>query len=155
MRVRHAQDEPRPPRHHGPRADHVPGGPARPARRHGIGGNNAGDSGPGTLYFGEGLSTVNVNVTDMEGPLGDVRVRRALSLALDRTGFVKAGLAGAGTATNSLTTRAAWAAAPEHTLKTAFDGLPPTGQDIEQAKALIKEAGATGKTLTMATSSIG
>ncbi|MFG2875449.1 ABC transporter substrate-binding protein [Streptomyces sp. NPDC048337] len=113
------------------------------------------ESGTGTLYFGEGLSTVNVNVTNMQGPLGDVRVRRALSLALDRTGFVKAGLGGAGTVTNSLTTRAAWAAAPEHTLKTAFDGLPPSGQDIEQAKALIKEAGATGKSLTMATSSIG
>ncbi|MET9610901.1 ABC transporter substrate-binding protein [Streptomyces sp. NPDC006512] len=111
--------------------------------------------GTGTLYFGEGLSTVNVNVTDMTGPLGDVRVRQALSLALDRTGFVKAGLGGAGTVTNSLTTRAAWAAAPEGTLKTAFDGLPPTGQDIERAKALIKEAGAGGKTLTMATSSIG
>ncbi|MFG2620794.1 ABC transporter substrate-binding protein [Streptomyces sp. NPDC048507] len=113
------------------------------------------DSGAGTLYFGEGLSTVNVNVTDLKGPLGDVRVRRALSLALDRSGFVKAGLGGAGTATNSLTTRAAWAAAPEHTLKTAFDSLPPTGQDIERAKALVKEAGAEGKTLTMATSSIG
>ncbi|MEU6309377.1 ABC transporter substrate-binding protein [Streptomyces sp. NPDC047014] len=111
--------------------------------------------GPGTLYFGEGLSTVNVNVTNMQGPLGDVRVRRALSLALDRTGFVKAGLGGAGTPTNSLTTRAAWAAAPERTLKTAFDGLPPTGQDIERAKALVAEAGATGKTLTVATSSIG
>ncbi|MFC9292556.1 ABC transporter substrate-binding protein [Streptomyces sp. NPDC057011] len=113
------------------------------------------DSGAGTLYFGEGLSTVNVNITNMQGALGDVRVRRALSLALDRTGFVKAGLGGAGTVTNSLTTRAAWAAAPEHTLKTAFDSLPPSGQDIEQAKALIKEAGATGKSLTMATSSIG
>ncbi|MCX5192848.1 ABC transporter substrate-binding protein [Streptomyces sp. NBC_00249] len=113
------------------------------------------DSGAGTLFFGEGLSTVNVNVTDMKGPLGDLRVRRALSLALDRTGFVKAGLAGAGTVTNSLTTKAAWAAAPEQTRKAAFDGLPPTGQDIEQAKALVKEAGATGKTLTMATSSIG
>ncbi|MFJ3728320.1 ABC transporter substrate-binding protein [Streptomyces sp. NPDC090045] len=112
-------------------------------------------SGTGTLYFGEGLSTVNVNVTNMEGPLGDVRVRRALSLALDRTGFVKAGLGGAGTVTNSLTTRAAWAAAPENTLKNALDGLPPTGQDIDKAKALIQEAGATGKTLTMATSSIG
>ncbi|MEU7605152.1 ABC transporter substrate-binding protein [Streptomyces sp. NPDC040724] len=112
-------------------------------------------SGTGTLYFGEGLSTVNVNVTNMEGPLGDLRVRRALSLALDRTGFVKAGLGGAGTVTNSLTTRAAWAAAPENTLKTALDGLPPTGQDIDKAKALIQEAGATGKTLTMATSSIG
>ncbi|MEU9162314.1 ABC transporter substrate-binding protein [Streptomyces sp. NPDC048424] len=112
-------------------------------------------SGTGTLYFGEGLSTVNVNITNMEGPLGDVRVRRALSLALDRTGFVKAGLGGAGTVTNSLTTRAAWATAPERTLKTAFDSLPPSGQDVEKAKALIQEAGATGKTLTMATSSIG
>ncbi|MFD3779884.1 ABC transporter substrate-binding protein [Streptomyces sp. NPDC058612] len=112
-------------------------------------------SGEGTLYFGEGLTTVNVNVTSMRGALGDVRVRRALSLALDRTGFVKAGLAGAGTVTNSLTTRAAWAAAPEQTLKTAFDGLPANGRDIERAKALIKEAGATGKTLTVATSSIG
>lgn len=112
-------------------------------------------SGAGTLWFGEGLSTVNVNITNMNGPLGDVRVRRALSLALDRTGFVKAGLAGAGTVTGSLTTRAAWAAAPESTRKTAFDGLPPTGQDIERAKALVKEAGATGRTLTMATSSIG
>ncbi|MEU8774895.1 ABC transporter substrate-binding protein [Streptomyces sp. NPDC048606] len=112
-------------------------------------------SGTGTLFFGEGLSTVNVNITNMKGPLGDVRVRRALSLALDRSGFVKAGLGGAGTVTNSLTTRAAWAAAPERTLKTAFDSLPPTGQDLEQAKSLIKEAGASGKTLTVATSSIG
>ncbi|MFJ1865759.1 ABC transporter substrate-binding protein [Streptomyces sp. NPDC088097] len=112
-------------------------------------------SGAGTLYFGEGLSTVNLNVTNMQGPLGDLRVRQALSLALDRSGFVKAGLGGAGTTTNSLTTRAAWAAAPEGTRKSAFEGLPPSGQDIEKAKALVKEAGAGGKTLTVATSSIG
>ncbi|MCX4694780.1 ABC transporter substrate-binding protein [Streptomyces sp. NBC_01408] len=111
--------------------------------------------GVGTLYFGEGLSTVNVNITNMQGLLGDVRVRRALSLALDRAGFVEAGLGGAGTVTHSLTARAAWAAAPESTLKVALDGLPRPDRDIEQAKALIKESGATGKTLTVATSSIG
>ncbi|MFD5437007.1 ABC transporter substrate-binding protein [Kitasatospora sp. NPDC127067] len=111
--------------------------------------------GPGTLYFGEGLSTVNVNVTSMHGPLGDLRVRQALSLALDRSGFVKAGLSGAGTVTGSLTTRAAWGAAPDDVRRTAFDGLTPTAQDIDKAKALVKEAGASGRTIVMATSTIG
>ncbi|MEV5577938.1 ABC transporter substrate-binding protein [Streptomyces parvus] len=109
----------------------------------------------GTLHFGEGLSTVNVNITNLKGPLGDVRVRRALSLALDRSGFVQAGLAGGGSATTSLTTRAAWARAADTTRQAAFDGLPPTEPDLEKAKALIEEAGAKGATLTVATSSIG
>ncbi|MFJ6015771.1 ABC transporter substrate-binding protein [Streptomyces sp. NPDC092952] len=112
-------------------------------------------SSTGTLYFGEGLSTVSVNVTNMEGPLGDVRVRRALSLALDRTGFVRSALGGVGTVTSSLTTRAAWAGASEQARRAALDGLPPTAPDIEKAKALVKQAGATGRTLTVATSSIG
>lgn len=112
-------------------------------------------NGPGTLYFGEGLSTVNVNVTNMQGALGDVRVRQALSLALDRSGFVKTGLAGSGTVTGSLTTKAAWGSAPDDVRKSAFDGLTPTTQDIDKAKALVKEAGASGKTLVMATSTIG
>ncbi|MFJ2181578.1 ABC transporter substrate-binding protein [Streptomyces anulatus] len=109
----------------------------------------------GTLYFGEGLSTVNVNVTNLKGPLGDVRVRRALSLALDRSGFVRAGLGEAGGATTSLTTRAAWARASHSTRNAAFDGLAPTEPDLERARALIEEAGASGATLTVATSSIG
>ncbi|MDI3417056.1 ABC transporter substrate-binding protein [Streptomyces luteolus] len=109
----------------------------------------------GTLYFGEGLSTVNVGITNMRGALGDLRVRRALSLALDRSGFVQVGLGGAGTPTGAPTTRAAWAAASERTRKRAFEGLRPGAPDIARAKALVKEAGATGKTLTVATSSIG
>ncbi|GHF89677.1 ABC transporter substrate-binding protein [Kitasatospora xanthocidica] len=112
-------------------------------------------SGAGTLYFGEGLSTVNLNVTSMRGPLGDLRVRQALSLALDRSGFVRTGLAGAGTVTGSLTTRAAWAGAPESVRKSAFEHLTPTAQDVDRAKALVKEAGAEGKTITVATSTIG
>ncbi|WTW93501.1 ABC transporter substrate-binding protein [Streptomycetaceae bacterium NBC_01309] len=113
------------------------------------------DSGVGTLYFGEGLSTVNVNVTSMEGPLGDVRVRQAMSLALDRTGFVQTALAGNGTVTNSLTPKASWANAPAAAKAAAFDALPPTAQDIEKARQLVKDAGAEGKKLVVATSPIG
>lgn len=112
-------------------------------------------SGAGTLYFGEGLSTVNLNVTSMDGPLGDLRVRQALSLALDRSGFVKAGLAGAGTVTGSLTTRAVWAGAPDDVRKTAFEHLAPTAQDVDRARSLVKEAGAEGRTITVATSTVG
>ncbi|MEV5982959.1 ABC transporter substrate-binding protein [Streptomyces sp. NPDC052114] len=112
-------------------------------------------SGVGTLYFGEGLSTVNLAITDMKGPLGDLRVRRALSLALDRAGFVQVGLGGAGTPTGALTTRAAWADASERTRKRAFGGARPAAPDLARAKALIKKAGATGKSLTVATSSVG
>ncbi|MFJ2768812.1 ABC transporter substrate-binding protein [Streptomyces sp. NPDC087300] len=112
-------------------------------------------SGVGELYFGEGLSTVNVAVTSTRGALGDPRVRRALSLALDRTGFVQVGLGGAGTPTGALTTAAAWAGAPERTRKRAFAGLRPGAPDIKRARKLVEEAGATGKPLTIATSSVG
>ncbi|KOU35088.1 ABC transporter substrate-binding protein [Streptomyces sp. WM6378] len=112
-------------------------------------------SGAGTLYFGEGLSTDNVNVTDMHGVLGDVRVRRALALALDRRGFVKTGLGGAGTVTNSLTAKAAWVTAPEQVRHEAFDGLPSVEPNLDEARRLVKQAGATGKKVTVATSSIG
>jgi len=117
------------------------------------------NSGVGTLYFGQGLTTVNVNIDNFNGPLGDVRVREALSLALDRSGFVQTGLAGVGSVSTALSPRAAWSAAPTSTINAAFNGLPPISQNLSQniikAKALIKQAGATGKTVTLATSPIG
>ncbi|MHA6757477.1 ABC transporter substrate-binding protein [Streptacidiphilus sp. PAMC 29251] len=113
----------------------------------------------GTLYFGKSLTTVNVNVTNLKGPLGDVRVRRALSMALDRSGFVATGLSGVGSPSTSLSPRDAWSAAAPGVAAAAFNGLPPTSKDlaanIATARELVKQAGAVGRTVTIATSSIG
>jgi peptide/nickel transport system substrate-binding protein len=100
----------------------------------------------GSLYFGQSLTTVNVDIDNLKGPLGNIKVREALSLALDRAGFVKTGLDGVGEPTGSLTPQAVWpGSAP----------LPDIAPDISRAKQLIKQAGATGATITLATSPIG
>ena len=99
----------------------------------------------GSLYFGQALTTVNVDIDNLKGPLGNVKVREALSLALDRSGFVKTGLDGVGEPTDSLTPQAVWGT------KAPSASAP----DIAKAKQLIKQAGATGDTVTLATSPIG
>jgi peptide/nickel transport system substrate-binding protein len=104
----------------------------------------------GSLYFGQALTTVNIDIDNLKGPLGNVKVREALSLALDRAGFVKTGLDGVGTPTDSLTPQAVWG-----TGNPSAATQPAAAPDIEKAKQLIKQAGATGDTVTLATSPIG
>jgi peptide/nickel transport system substrate-binding protein len=67
-------------------------------------------------------------------PLSDTRVRRAISLALDREAMVARGLEGMGEA-------AYWAVPPANW---AYPGPPErTGRDLETARALLDEAGWT------------
>ncbi|MEV6521392.1 ABC transporter substrate-binding protein [Longispora sp. NPDC051575] len=112
-------------------------------------------SGKGTLYFGKSLTTINLNVTNLKGTLGDVRVRRALMLALDREGFIRTGLQGVGSVTSAPAARDAWSGLPQPVVEGAYAGLPGPGRDLEKAKQLVKEAGATGKKVVIATSAIG
>lgn len=111
--------------------------------------------GSGSLYFGDGLTTVNLALTTMKGTLSDVRVRQALMLALDREGFVKSALRGVGSPTSSLVTRSACQGVPKQTVDAAYGQLPPAKRDLTRARQLVQQAGATGKKLTIATSPIG
>ncbi|MFD4157602.1 ABC transporter substrate-binding protein [Streptomyces hydrogenans] len=110
-------------------------------------------SGKGQLYFGPNTGAFNLAVTDFKGTLGDLRVRKALSMALDRKNIVKAAAGGVGVPAKAPAARGAWALVPEKTAS-LFDTLPEPAHDVAAAKKLVEEAGATGRKVTLATSTL-
>ncbi|MGV9773407.1 ABC transporter substrate-binding protein [Streptosporangium sp. NPDC003464] len=107
----------------------------------------------GKLYFGPSTTAVSLIPTDLKGTLGDVRVRRALSMALDRTGIIKAAAGGVATPAKAPAATGAWGIAVE-AAEGYYAKLAALTQDLAGAKKLIQEAGATGKKIVMATSTL-
>lgn len=101
---------------------------------------------------GAGWNTDAFIVSSFDGALGDVRVRQALSLALDRQGIIDTIYKGAALMPKALSSPGTWGYGSE-IFKAAWDELPDMTQDIDHAKQLIEEAGATGKTITLGMSS--
>ena len=105
-------------------------------------------SGAGTLYRGES-TLAQMAIPRLEGPLGDVRIRKALSMALDRSVIGQQVWGGAATPLSSIATRTTWGYARE-VFADAYDGLgiEPTG-DLEAARALVRDAGVPTETITV------
>jgi peptide/nickel transport system substrate-binding protein len=91
-------------------------------------------------------------VSSFTGALGDVKVRQALSMAIDRQGLIDQIYKGTARLPRSLFNPGTWGYAPDVFSK-GWDALPDPKLDLEAAKALIKSAGAEGKTVTLGTSS--
>ena len=108
----------------------------------------------GKMYFGVNTTVQSLIVGDMKGPLGDLRVRKALALALDRQALIKAAVQGYAKPTDALTTKSVWTDASPETITKAFDELPKLQYDLAEAKRLVKEAGAEGKKITYVTAPI-
>ncbi|MFJ1700187.1 ABC transporter substrate-binding protein [Streptomyces sp. NPDC088252] len=110
-------------------------------------------SSKGKVYFGPNTAAADLAVLDLKGPLGDLKVRQALSMALDRRNIIKAAAGGIGVPAKAPAARGAWALAPEKA-DDYFKALPEPVYDVAGAKKLITEAGATGRRVTVVTSSL-
>ncbi|MFF2008419.1 ABC transporter substrate-binding protein [Streptomyces sp. NPDC058195] len=110
-------------------------------------------SGKGKVLFGPNTAAADLSVLDLKGTLGDVRVRRALSMALDRKEIIKAAAGGVGAPAKAPAARGAWALVPE-SAATYYDPLPEPEFDLAKAKKLVREAGAEGKKVTLVTSTL-
>ena len=109
----------------------------------------------GTLYYGLNTAVNSLIISNLKGALGDLRVRKAVLMALDRQGMTKAATGGIGTVTDALTTPSVWSGASAATRTSAFDGLDTYPYDLAAAKKLVEDAGAEGKTVTIATAPLG
>ena len=104
------------------------------------------------VYEGPGWETDAFVVSANSGPLANVKVRQALSLALNRQSIISQVYSGA-----ALTPR--WLANPgtfgygTSVFNTAYDSSPVMKQDVAAATKLVQQAGATGQTITIGTSS--
>ena len=112
-------------------------------------------SGAGDVLFGMNTAISNLVVSNLQGPLGDVRVRKALLMAMDRQNIIKAMSSGIGKVSDVHTTESVWLNADEAAKKEAFTDVEHYGFDVEAAKKLVEEAGATGKEITFVTAPIG
>ncbi|MDL9981595.1 ABC transporter substrate-binding protein [Microbacterium sp. ASV49] len=112
-------------------------------------------SSAGSMYFGLNTAVNDLVISDLQGPLGDLRVRKALLMAIDRQGMLQAAGKGIGSISNALTTQSVWSEASAATTKAAFTGLNPYPHDVAAAKKLVKEAGAEGKQVVIATAPMG
>src|SRR5215467_10813406 len=109
-------------------------------------------SGTVKVYLGPGWTTDVFQVTSLKGVLGNLNVRRALSLALNRQAIIRSVYQGAALMPRWLSNPGTFGYGKPVFAK-AYASSPVLTQNIAQAKKLVKQAGATGKTITIGTTS--
>jgi peptide/nickel transport system substrate-binding protein len=109
------------------------------------------DSDKVTLYEGPSFATDALAISATKGPLADARVRRALSLAMDRQAYINSSYKGNALLPRTLANPGTWGYG-RGVFEADWDKLPQPDQDVDAAKRLVEEAGAAGQTITIGTS---
>lgn len=104
-----------------------------------------------TVHQGAPFASAAMVISATDGPLADVKVRQAVSAALDREGLINTVYRGTATMPRALSGAGTWGYAPD-VFKAGYDALPEMTRDVEKGKALVAEAGAAGGTITIGTS---
>ncbi|HUC31971.1 MAG TPA: ABC transporter substrate-binding protein [Ilumatobacteraceae bacterium] len=103
-----------------------------------------------TVTQGPSYASTALIVSSLDGVLGDVAVRTALSDALDRQGLIDVLYGGAATMPKAVAAPGSWGYSRD-VFQAGWDALPEPVQDVEAARAAVEEAGAAGQTLHLAT----
>ena len=104
------------------------------------------------VYQGPGWSTDAFIISSFKGALGDVRVRRALSMALNRQGIINSVYRGAALMPRWLSNPGTFGYGTS-VFAAAYDSSPLLSQNIAAAKKLVQQAGVAGQSITIGTSS--
>ena len=104
------------------------------------------------VNLGPGWSSDVLEIASLKGVLGNLNVRRALSMALNRQGIIDSVYQGAAQLPR-------WVSNPgtfgygQSVFARAYASSPVLTQDIAEARKLVQQAGDTGKTITFGTTS--
>jgi peptide/nickel transport system substrate-binding protein len=105
-----------------------------------------------TVSAGPSFAVDAMVISNLKGTLGDVRVRQALSLAIDRSAYVYAAYHGYAQPSRTLENPGQWGYGRD-VFQKDWSSLPVPTVNLAKARALIKAAGATGKSFTIGSTS--
>jgi peptide/nickel transport system substrate-binding protein len=104
------------------------------------------------VYLGPGWSTDMLEITSLKGVLGNLNVRRALSMALNRQAIINSVYQGAAQLPRWISNPGTFGYG-RSVFDRAYASSPVLTQDIAAARKLVQQAGDTGKTITFGTTS--
>ncbi len=110
------------------------------------------DSSAVRVDLGPGWSSDVLEIASLKGVLGNLNVRRALSLALNRQGIINSVYQGAAQLPRWVSNPGTFGYSTS-VFDQAYASSPVLTQDIAAARKLVQQAGDTGKTITFGTTS--
>lgn len=106
----------------------------------------------GSMNFGPSTATMSLSPTRADGPGANVKIRQALSQAIDRESFIKATVGGYGSNVKTMVVPFLWEGSENAPIyREGYDALPELTYDVEAARAIVEASDPVERTLKLAT----